>query len=64
MHCAPNLILNSIARVYANKLTLIQRLVHSNSRYGENLYYTVSSQTIDITSINGMHYSKKRLVVY
>ena len=57
-HCAPNLILNStvnsIAQEYANKLVIKGSLVHSNNGYGENLYYTSSSQPIDINSIKGI----------
>jgi len=60
-HCAPSLIfksttLNSIAQVYTNKLTARESLVHSNTSYGGNLYYTGLSQPIDINSIKGISF--------
>ncbi len=59
-HCAPNLILNStlnfIAQTYATKLVQIGFLVHSNSIYGENLYYINYEEAININSIKGNYF--------
>lgn len=62
-HCAPNIILNAtlndIAQAYANTLARLDTLKHSgDSRFGENLYYTGSSQPIDVNTINGKSFIK------
>lgn len=53
-----NSTLNSIAQAYANKLAALDIFEHSGSGYGENLYYSGSSQAIDINSINGISFIK------
>jgi len=62
-HCASNLILdstlNSIAQAYADKLVALGYLVYSdNQSCGGNLYFTSSTQAIDINSITGITFKK------
>lgn len=56
-HCAPlltlNSTINSIASVYAKQLADTGKFTHSQNGYGENLWMTFGSSSMNPNSVNG-----------